>query len=155
MQGWVCWFDKTTDPPRQLCWMPLYSFCAFSIAASGSGLYPSQAVARGWERWDQPVAQHRFFHLGRIRCAGRQQLGHVLEILRAKHARAEGAQASCRFGRAVCETMHDAAFDEDGLAGRNIDILFIDPPGRGAGQPVDRWQVEKSRSAAIRCGLRN
>ena len=51
--------------------------------------------------------------------------------------------------------MHDAAFDEDGLAGRNIDILFIDPPGRGAGQPVDRWQVENQgqRQSDAACGI--
>ncbi len=35
--------------------------------------------------------------------------------------------------------MHNAAFDEDGLAGGQIDILSIDPQGRGAGQPVDRF----------------
>ena len=34
--------------------------------------------------------------------------------------------------------MHDSALDEDGLAGHEIDILTVDPPGRNAGQPVDR-----------------
>jgi hypothetical protein len=33
--------------------------------------------------------------------------------------------------------MHDAAFDEDGFAGRNVDILAVDPPARRARYSVN------------------
>ncbi len=35
--------------------------------------------------------------------------------------------------------MDDAASDEEGLAGRQIDILSVNPPGRVTGQPVYRF----------------
>jgi hypothetical protein len=88
----------------------------------------SARVPLGERRRYEPITQHRFLHLCRIRRTGRQQTRNVLEVLRTEHSRAERAEACRGLFRPVREPVHNAAFDEDGFAGRHINILALCVP---------------------------
>ena len=59
------------------------------------------------------------------------------KIAGSEHARRQDAEATRRLLRVVAEGVNDPALDEDGLTGPEHDVLAVDAPSRGAGQPVN------------------
>ena len=86
----------------------------------------------------QAVAQHDLLHPRRVGCSGHELGCDLPEVGGPELAGREDAEAGRGLTAAVGEPVDHAAADEDGSTEDEVDVLAVDPPGRGAGKAVDR-----------------
>jgi hypothetical protein len=66
-----------------------------------------------------------------------QQRSHFTKTAGPERARRQNAQATRRLLSIVTKAVNNPALDEDGLTRLEHDVLAVNKPGRGAGQPVN------------------